>query len=179
MQKKNSYDEIKGMLNTLRNLNENKVTSKILKEQDSSSEDKLSDDYPSTKTPYSGEKSDVNVINNVEVNISSNDSDDIQLSSEEKTAISTMIDSFKDQVSKLTEFDHGMTINEKQIRLDGTISDVDVSFVLIAGEQGGLYINAEMLKINEEIMVVLDKLVKFEKTYRDGMESLITNRQNN
>jgi len=177
-QMKNSYDEIKGMLKTLRNLNESKVTSKVLREDDMSTQDKLSDNY-STKTPYSGEKDDVNVINNVEVNISSTDSDDIKLTEEQKTAISTIIDSFRDQVSKLVEFDPGMTITEKQIRLDGSISDVDINFVLIAGEQGGIYVNAEMLKVEQEVMTELDKLMKFEKSFRDAMEPLITDRQNN
>jgi len=172
MQKKqkNSYDEIKGMLKTLRTLNESKSSFKVLKEEE---------------TPLGGMgdkenvKDDVIVINNVEVNMSSGDSEDMKLEENQKTAISTLIDSFRSQVSQIVDFEPGMTINENQIRLDGTLTDNDISFVIIAGEEGGLYINADMLKIEQAEIDVLNKLVKFEKTYKDAMEPLITQRQTN
>lgn len=172
MQKKqkNSYDEIKGMLKTLRTLNESKSSFKVLKEEE-------------TPMGNMGDKEnikdDVIVINNVEVNMSSDDSEDMKLEENQKTAISGLIDSFRDQVSQIVEFEPGMTINKTQIRLDGTLTDNDISFVIIAGTEGGLYINADMLKIEQEEIDILNKLVKFEKIYKDAMEPLITERQTN
>ena len=63
MQKKtkNSYDEIKGMLNTLRNLNESKSSFKVLKEDETPND-------TMNNTDNQGKK-DIIVINNVEVNI--------------------------------------------------------------------------------------------------------------
>jgi len=170
MQKKNSYDEIKGMLKTLRTLNESKSSFKVLKEEETPMNN-MGDNEDV--------KDDVIVINNVEVNISSEDSEDMKLEENQKTAISTLIDSFREQVSQIVEFEPGMTVKETQIRLDGTLTDNDISFVIIAGEEGGLYINADMLKIEQAEIDTLNKLLKFEKTYKDAMEPLITERQNN
>ena len=97
----------------------------------------------------------------------------------QKTAISGLIDNFRQQVSQIVEFDPGMTISERQIRLDGKLTDGDISFVFIAGEESGVYVNAEMLKIEAETLVVMEKLVKFEETYKTTMEPMITQRDNN
>jgi len=173
MQKKtkNSYDEIKGMLNTLRNLNESKSSFKVLKEDETPND-------TMNNTDNQGKK-DIIVINNVEVNIVSNDSEDMKITDQQKTAISNIIDSFRSQVSQIVEFEPGMNMNESQIRLDGSLTDNDIDFVFIAGQDAGLYINADMLKIEEEVTVLLGKLSKFEQTYKDAMEPLITQRQTN
>jgi hypothetical protein len=165
---KNSYDEIKGMLKTIRTINESKTSINIIKEEEG-------DETTSTND----EKSDVIVVNDVEVNLMSNDQSDMKLDEKQKTGISTMIDNFRTQVSQIVDFEPGFTITEKQIRLDGTLTDEEISFVFIAGENGGLYMNADMLEISEEIMTTLDKLVKFEKVFKDGMEPLIVQRQTN
>lgn len=66
-----------------------------------------------------------------------------------------------------------------QIRLDGTLTNEDISFVFIAGEENGVYINADMLKLEQNVADALEKLVKFEETFTTSMEPLITQRSNN
>jgi hypothetical protein len=90
-----------------------------------------------------------------------------------------MIDSFREQVSQIADLTPGFTLSKTQVRLDGTLPDEDINFVLIAGEESGLYINADMLKLEENTLFVLDKLVKFELTFKDGIEPIIRQRQNN
>jgi hypothetical protein len=109
----------------------------------------------------------------------SSDEADMNLTDSQKTAISSLIDNFRQQVSQIVEFTPGMTINENQIRLDGKLTDEDVSFVLIAGEESGVYINADMLKLENNVGVMLEKLAKFEDTFKTSMEPLITQRDNN
>lgn len=176
------YDETKKMLNTLRKLNESKSSYKTITEAPSQ-EQRISNDTPMSRPVdnkvYDDVQDDVAVINDVEVNILSSDSADMKIDEEQKNTISQMIDNFKQQVSQIVDFDPGMTINENQIRLDGTITDEDISFVLIAGQEGGLYINSDMLKMENEVMVMLDKLLKFEETFKTAMEPLISQRNNN
>jgi hypothetical protein len=167
---KNSYDEIRGMLKTIRTIKESKTTSNIIKEED---------ERTSLTTDNPDQKSDIIVINDVEVKLMSSDNSDMKLDEKQKNGISSMIDNFRTQVSQIVDFEPGFTITEKQIRLDGTLTDEEISFVFIAGEEGGLYMNADMLEINEEIMTTLNKLVKFEQVFKDGMEPLIIQRQTN
>lgn len=164
--KKNiGYDETKKMLNKLRTLNESYIKSKSLMEQEETST----------------EETDNNVdnVNGVDVKLISRDKMDLELSDTQKTNISNLIDSFREQISQLAEFEPGFTFNENQIRLDGNIPDVDLSFVLIAGDEMGLYVNADMLKIEDETLEILNKLNDFLLTYEDALNPIIRERQNN
>ncbi len=169
MQKKliKEYDDTKRMLNTLRRLNENRTSFNTLSEQ--------------TEPEVSTEplKDDISVVNDVDVKLSSTDSADIKLMDDEKTSLSGLIDSFREQVSQIADLKPGFTIGESQIRLDGSITDLDINFVLIAGEESGLYINADMLMLHPEVMETLDKLVKFELTFEDAVEPMIRQRKTN
>lgn len=157
------YDETKRMLNTLRRLNESVATShRLLREDDSSDV-----------------QDDLAVINGVDTKILSSDEQDMKFTDEEKTSLSSMIDNFKQQVSNLVDFEPGFTISSDQIRLDGMLTDYDIDFVLIAGEEHGLYINADMLKVEKEVVDLITKLQKYYETFVNPMNELITKRKTN
>ena len=103
----------------------------------------------------------------------------MKLLDSQKQAISGLIDNFRQQVNQVAEFDPGFTINQDQIRLDGYLPDEDIHFVFIAGKEGGSYVNAEMLKLEQEVAMALEKLAKFEEIFKTSMEPLITERNNN
>ena len=159
------YDETKRMLNTLRRLNESTGNSKVLKEEE----------IPQT----SNMEDNIDVINDVDVKMLSSDEADMKLTDEQKNTLSGLVDSFREQVSQLANLEPGFTINMNQIRLDGSISDIDVNFVLISGDEAGLYLNADMLKIENETLVTIQKLVKFQLTFEDAVNPIIRERNNN
>ena len=164
------YDDTKKMLNTLRKLNENRTFSnKILKEE-------IETQQPQNQEP---QEKDFTVINDVEVKLLSGDPADMNLLDDQKTAISTLIDNFRQQVDQIAEFKPGMSINPDQVRLDGTLTNEDISFVFIAGKESGVYINADMLKLEQNTATALEKLVKFQSTFETSMEPLLTQRDNN
>lgn len=165
------YDETKKMLNMMRKLNENVNSSKkTIREQI---------EQNAQENPNEQQKDEIAVINDVDVKILSSDPADMVLSDEQKNTISGLIDSFREQVSQITNFEPGLTINQTQIRLDGSIPDQDINFVIISGDESGLYINADMMKIDAEILMMLDKLAKFEQPFKDAMEPIIRDRNNN
>jgi hypothetical protein len=151
------YDDIKKMLNTLRVISENTTSSKILKE----------------------EKVNTLVIgNNVEIKVHSDDQEDLKISDEEKNALNQLIENFKTQVYELASFDEGFNVYPNSVRLDGKIDD-DLTFVYIAGEDRGLYMNANMLKLDSETTIIIDKLNKFQHTFEDVVNELIQARKSN
>lgn len=149
------------MLNTLRKLNETKSSFNTLREQEEPTSD------------------DITVINDVDIKLVSSDTVDLELTEEQKNTISSLIDSFREQVSQIAELKPGFTFNETQIRLDGTITDLDINFVFIVGDEGGLYLNADMLLIDNDVMTTITKLSKFELTFRDTIEPLLRERKTN
>ena len=166
---RNDYDFTKKMLNTIRNISEAKTLSRTLREQEE----------PQTPEQEREISDDVIVINDVDVKMLSTDESDMGLQDEQKTAISGLIDNFRQQVSQIVDFEPGFTLTETQIRLDGVLTDQDIKFVLIAGEESGVYINADMLKLENEVGTMLEKLAKFDDTFKSAMEPLITQRDNN
>lgn len=149
------------MLNTLRKLNETKSSFNTLREQEEPTSD------------------DITVINDVDIKLVSSDTVDLELTEEQKNIISGLIDSFREQVSQIAELKPGFTFNETQIRLDGSITDLDINFVFIVGDEGGLYLNADMLLIDNDVMTTITKLSKFELTFRDTIEPLLRERKTN
>jgi hypothetical protein len=103
----------------------------------------------------------------------------MKLMDDQKNEISGLIDNFRQQVSQIVSFEPGFSISPEQIRLDGQLTDDDVTFVFIAGKESGVYINAEMLKLEQNTANTLEKLAKFNETFKTSMEPLITQRNNN
>lgn len=172
MKTKNQYDVTKNMLRTIRTLTESVSHKKSLNEEmDQSGLD--------MGQPEGNVKDDVTVINDVDVKLLSTDERDMELKEDQKQIISKLIDSFRQQVSQIVDFEPGFTINQNQIRLDGKLTDEGINFVFIAGEESGIYINADMLKLEQNIANTLTKLAKFEETYKTELEPLITQRNNN
>lgn len=162
------YDDTKKMLNKLRTLNESKSkSSSILKEEVEQTE------------PTADAGVDYTVINDVEVKIHSSDKNDMVITDEEKQAISQLIDNFRQQVAELAEFEEGFNITTDEVRLDGTISDKDISFVYVVGSESGVYVNSNMTKLDPETVQVMDKLEKFYHTFSDSANDFILNRKNN
>jgi hypothetical protein len=177
MQKKtkNEYDVTRNMLKTIRTLTESKSNTNIISEQ--AVEDSLHT-LPSdvaTQNLASG----IEVINDVDVKLLSGDKNDMKLTDEQKKSISSIVDSFKTQVSQIVDFEPGFTISPDQVRLDGKLSDDDVNFVFIAGREDGVYINADMLRLEQNVASTLEKLAKFQIGFQQAMEPVIDQRRNN
>jgi hypothetical protein len=176
MQKKtkNEYDVTRNMLRTIRTITES-VTNKtpITEEEQPNAADI---DMGNTDGNV---KDNITVINDVDVKILSSDERDMELKEDQKNSLSKLIDSFKSQVSQLVEFKPGITINQTQIRLDGVLSESQINFVFIAGDEAGVYVNADMLKLEQNVANDLTKLSKFELTFKTELDPIITQRKTN
>jgi len=172
MKTKNDYDVMKGMLKTIRTITESKASNRTLNEA-------VGFQSPEVDKSDENLKNDVMVVNDVEIKMNSSDEADLTLQDSEKTAISQLIDNFKQQVSQIADFTPGITIAPDQVRLDGTLTDQDISFVFIAGKESGAYINADMLKLEQDVANELEKLAKFQETFETAMNPLIQERKTN
>lgn len=167
------YDDTKKMLNTLRKLNESRMSSNTLREELETQQSSVNPE----STQNDGDE--IDVINDVDIKMVSTDSADLTLMDDQKTTISGLIDSFRNEVSQIADLKPGFTMNENQIRLDGSIGELDINFVYIVGEESGIYVNADMLLIDSEVLNELGKLLKFESTFKTTMEPMLRDRKNN
>lgn len=159
-QKQNTYDSIKKMLNTVRHLQENAAAKNVIKEEDES------------------KVFDLVLNDNVEVKIHSTDQEDLSLEEDEKQSLNQLIQNFKTQVSEIASFEEGFNIYVDSVRLDGNI-DGDLGFVFIAGKDRGLYLNTNMLKMEDETAETISKLTKFQHTFEDVVNDIMMRRKTN
>lgn len=155
----------------MRRLNESTTSNKTLREQV-----EMVQDEPA---PEQSMKDDVLVINDVDVKMNSTDDADMKLMDEQKNEISGIVDNFRQQVSQIVDFEPGFSIFPDQIRLDGTLTDEGIKFVFIAGKDGGVYVIADMLKLEQNVANTLEKLAKFNEVFKTSMEPIISQRNNN
>ena len=158
-------------MNMMRKLNESTTSNKILREQV-----EMAQNEPQ---PEQNMKDDVLFVNDVDVKINSTDDVDMKLLDEQKNEISGIIDNFRQQVSQIVNFEPGFSLFPDQIRLDGTLTDDGIKFVFIAGKEGGVYVMADMLKLEQNVANTLEKLAKFNEVFKSSMEPIISQRNNN
>jgi sporulation protein YlmC with PRC-barrel domain len=178
-----SYDDTKKMLNTIRRIQATvKPKYGLIQEQiDDSSVDQstqgtegMQDSTPaSLQNPKQG--GDLAVINDVEIQIHSDDPEDLELTPEEKGKISQLIDDFRAEVSETVEFGT-MNIYATSAKLDGRITDIALEFTLSTGDDTGLYIKGAMLKIDDNSLEAINKLKVFEAKYANIINTLLVNR---
>jgi hypothetical protein len=177
--KMNEYDDNKRMLNIVRNIQENQKKKiqesyiKILKEQREPIEDQ-----PIGKTD-SKEKKNVENINGVDVYIDSTDDMDLEINPDEKSKISQLIDDFKKDVSELNDLMR-ITIQPNSFKFEGKIITNNLEFVFSAGADSGLDLtNATMLKIDDNVLEMINKLKLFLNKFNSVAEELLSYRNEN
>ena len=120
--------------------------------------------------------SDYAVINDVEVVIHSEDPEDLELTDEEKGKVSQLIDDFRDEVVETAEFDK-LDVYETSAKFSGKIGEIGMMFTLSTGDDTGLYINGQMLKIEENTLIILEKLVAYQLKFSSTINDLLVRRR--
>ena len=200
------YDEIKGLLNKVRKMQAVGQANKdqqLIKEQ---FDDELEKDYQEPSDPEvghddylkksgqlksfdddtfvkdptikkaPGEEEDVMVINNVDVEVHSEDPEDLELSDDEKSRISQLIDDFRKEVAETVEFDK-LHVYEGSAKLDGKIPNIGLVFTFSTGDDTGLYLsNTSLLKIDDDSLDMINRLKTFEPKFINSINDLLVNR---
>jgi len=201
-----SYDEIKGMLNKIRRIQAQPKYGVIQEqtyqgetEEPQDSRGPLTAPYgygagtkkpiprsvgtepeKSSTTPYQQSRRDneeVSVINNVDVEIHSEDPIERALQDDEKGTISQLIDDFKAEVSEIAEFD-GLHIYPDSAVLNGKIGGKGMNFSYSAGDDNGFYLGSpSLLKIDSEALELINRLKTFEPKFVNTINDLLVNRR--
>ena len=183
---KNSHDEIKKLLRASRNmlsgnnLNEqiSEIKSKygIITEQGvnltsddiskpmniaKSVENKIEDDTEPDRDKSQGYRISGGILV-----LHGKDSSDLELTTDDKIAFQETMDEFVNEVSDLVDFNK-LNVYPNNVEWSGKVIDFDIEFFFSIGEDGGMYINGDMIKADENFVDMINKL----KTYYDKFKS--------
>jgi hypothetical protein len=174
----NDYDDMKKWISIGRQLQESISNKNTIKEQLEPSS-QVAQSNLQKQQPGAKEKNNIANINGVDIYIKSSDKMDLDLKEDEKGKISQMIDEFKKDIPELTDLSK-ITVMPNTVKMEGSIPTYSLQFIYSAGEDRGLYLtNLSMLKIDEQIMTLMNKLLTFENKYISVTNDMLSYRNDN
>lgn len=104
------------------------------------------------------------------------DKKDLELSSDDKTAFQETMDEFVEEVSDLSDFGV-LNIYPNNVDWSGKVIDYDVEFYYSIGENNGVYINGDMIKIDENTLELLNKLKTYYEKFKAKWARIVSQRK--
>ena len=101
---------------------------------------------------------------------------DLELTTDEKLAFQETMDEFVEEVSNLVDFNK-LNVYQNNVEWSGKIIDFDVEFFFSIGEENGLYLNGEMIRIDDKFLELITKLKTFYDKFKNKWASIISSRK--
>jgi hypothetical protein len=184
----NRQEEIKKLLSASRNLlNKDMVNESteilnkyygIIKESDDEYETAEPDEEDNEETPEDRkfEKKTTYRISGGLMTINGKDKKELQLTTDDKTAFQESMDEFVSEVSELVDF-NTLNLYPNNVEWSGKIQDLDIEFFFSIGETNGVYINGDMININDEFVEFTTKLRTYYEKFKAKWSKVISNRK--
>lgn len=189
----NNYDEIKSLLKASRNivgknLNESQSNDilrkhKLLLEQPEETEvekektdlkksnNKDSDEIGKPKDKQKGYKIQGNVLI-----LHGTEDSDLELTTDEKNAFIESVDEFRNDVAELVEFGK-LNVYSENVEWSGKVLEQNLEFFYTINEPHGLYVNGDMIKLDQEYMETVGKLQSNYEKFKSKWGKIVASRQ--
>jgi hypothetical protein len=176
------YDEIKSLLKKSRMLLEqdtqdnvaSSVQSRI--DQDTDYETALDSEEDNDETPTPKDKQQKYRISGGILALHGKNRSDLDITTDEKISFQETMDEFVDEVSDLVDF-NTLNVYENNVDWSGKIIDEDIDFTFTIGENSGIYINGEMIKVDDDFLNVINKLQQFYQKFKSKWGKVLASRK--
>jgi hypothetical protein len=101
---------------------------------------------------------------------------DLQLTTDEKNAFTSSIDEFRTDVAELAEFGR-LNVFPDNVEWSGKILENDIEFFYTVNEPNGIYINGQMIKIDQEYLETINKLQSYYEKFKNKWSKIVASRQ--
>jgi len=191
----NNYDEIKMLVEASRralagNMNESNTTD-IRKQYGLLTEQEIQDTTEIKVDEFDGDQEDkkdsdeigvkkdkqkaYRVLNNIII-LHGKTKADLQLTTDEKNALTSSVDEFRSDVAELVEFGD-LNVYPENVEWKGKILENDLEFFFSINEPNGLYIKGDMIKVDQEHMEVIGKLQSYYEKFKTKWSKIVASRQ--
>jgi hypothetical protein len=171
----NEYDEIKNLLRRSRFLQEQVNLAKTI-------EDKIADETKGDGTEeidtdkVKKDKSKTYRISGGLLTLHGKDKKEIELTTEEKIAFQETMNDFVSEVSDLSDFGV-LNMYENSVEWSGKVIDFDLEFFYTIGENNGVYINGDMIKLDDKLVELVNKLTTFYEQFKTKWAKIVSSRK--
>ena len=192
----NSHDEIRNLLNASRKMLSNSLVNEdidsirqqynIITEQESdvssgditkkfdvtkSVEDTIEDDNESKDDKTQGYRISGGILV-----LHGKEQTDLELTTDEKVAFQETMDDFVEQVSDLSDFGV-LNVYPNNVDWSGKVIDFDLEFYFTIGENSGVYVNGDMIKLDGELIELINNLTKFYESFKSKWAKVLASRK--
>ena len=186
----NQYDELKNLLNVSRNmLGKNDLTEsrKVLTKNGLISEQEIEDDGATNievdseqeievQTTPDEDKSKSYRVSGGLITLHGNSKQELELSTDEKISFQETMDEFVNEVSDLSDFGT-LNLYPNNVDWSGKVIDYDVEFYFSIGEDNGVYINGDMIKLDDGLVELINKLTSFYDKFKAKWAKVLSQRK--
>ena len=173
----NSYDEIKSLLKRSRLLQEQTTGTNIAKSIEDNIEDDVYQDEVGTESDdIKQDKSKTYRISGGLLALHGKEKKELQLTTEEKAAFQETMDEFVNDVSDLSDFGI-LNVYPNSVQWSGKILDADIEFFYSIGEDNGVYVNGEMIKLDDKLVDLINKLTSYHEKFKSKWAKVISSRK--
>jgi hypothetical protein len=175
------YDEIKSLLKKSKLLFEQDGQINVAKDVESRIAQDVEYDTAETEVeageePTPKDKSQKYRISGGILKLHGKDRSDLDITTDEKIAFQETMDEFVEEVSDLVDFDT-LNVYPNNVDWSGKIIDEDIDFTFTIGENSGIYIDGQMIKVDEEFLEVLNKLQQFYEKFKSKWGKVLASRK--
>lgn len=176
------YDEIKSLLKRSRMLVEQTDLQRPNVAQDI--EDKISQDYDEYETAEVDKEEKSSAKDKVQryrvsggiLALHGKSKGDLDITSDEKLAFQETMDEFVQEVSDLVDF-NTLNVYPSNVDWSGKIIDEDIEFTFTIGENSGIYVNGDMMKVDQDFLELLNKLQGYYEKFKSKWSKVLASRK--
>ena len=173
------YDEIKSLLKKSKLLFEQDGQINVAKDVESRIKQDVEYDTAETEDgeePTPKDKSQKYRISGGIMKLHGKDRSDLDITTDEKVAFQETMDEFVEEVSDLVDFDT-LNVYKNSVEWSGKLIDEDIDFIFTIGEDSGIYINGNMLKIDDDTLEMINKLKVFYEKFKSKWAKVLATRK--
>lgn len=101
---------------------------------------------------------------------------DLDITSDEKLAFQETMDEFVEEVSDLVDF-NTLNVYPNNVEWSGKLIDEDIDFIFTIGEDSGVYVNGQMIKLDNDFMTTINKLQQYYQKFKSKWGRVLANRK--
>jgi hypothetical protein len=104
------------------------------------------------------------------------DEHDTDITTDDKIAFQETMDEFIEEVSDLVDFNE-LNVYPNNVEWSGKIIDYDLDFIFSIGENNGVYINGEMIKVDPDFLEFINKLQQYYEKFKSKWAKVLAARK--
>lgn len=187
----NSYDEMKSLLKKSKMLFEqysdngrintadsiaNKIRSSVSDDAVVGGEEQGDNNQDPKTLKNSGKQQKYKISGGIFVLHGDTRSEVDNITTDDKSSFQETMDEFVEEVSDLVDFDE-LHLYKNSVEWGGKLIDDNITFLYTIGENGGVYISADIVKIDEDFLSIITKLEQYYQKFKSKWSKMLAIRK--